>query len=529
MSNEKGFTLIELLAALVLFSLITISAVSVTAQALQQNDKAERTNSLRNDAAYFTQVLRTAFENGTLNGTCFKNDTFESDTINLSLTEGNYVGNLNFSYLGEEESPDCFNSQTEIQTLQVNFTISNQEDETFVVDTAFTKPTADDLIVTISQPAPPPTNPDNGGGDDGKDEEEPGEPTTPDEGEENPEIPDENTTPDTEEPEEPYKPEEPSEPTTEIPDGCDFYGDTKLADSQFGEWKYCPIINIHQGSLWIPMSTSIFIQFNIDHNFYVTGDLVGQQNAVINTKDDSFVKNNVNFHSQNVFTGRNLTAGGTFILDTKSSVQLKGSLQTGGTTEFRANTKVTTGDNLTLGGNTTIQENAKVSVINAFLLHGNLQLTSNPNVIIQGNSMIAGTYNSENNSYVDISKNFSIEKSLTLKGKSTLNIKGDATIKDSYVSQDNAYLEIGKNLTISKNSTLNGSAFLYIKGDAYLNGDVQIQKNAKLIADGDIHIKGEISPDWGGGTICAKGDITMDQPYTGHELTILPNNQKCQK
>ena len=342
MSNEKGFTLIELLGGLVLFSLITISAVSITAQALQQNDIAEQDNSLRNDAAYVTQVLRNAYENGTLNNVClvdgYNLESPDGAKIDLHLTGDNTLTNIEFQYPeAENTQPECFNSQSEVQTLQVNFTISNQEDETFDVDTAFTKPTTDELSIAISQPTPP-----DNGNDDSDDDEEPGDSTNPGDNTEdpgndtdNPEKPgnpgdnenettpgdsEEDTPPDTDEP---YEPEEPSDPTTNIPDGCDYYGDTKLADSQFGDWKYCPIINIHQGSLWIPMSTSIFIQFNIDHNFYVTGDLVGQQNAVINAKDDSFIKNNVNLHSQNVFTGRNLTAGGTFILDTNSSVNQK--------------------------------------------------------------------------------------------------------------------------------------------------------------------------------------------------------------
>ncbi|MFP7493481.1 prepilin-type N-terminal cleavage/methylation domain-containing protein [Terribacillus saccharophilus] len=519
MSNQKGFTLVELLAAIVLLSLVTISAVTVTAQAMQQNERANVTDSLRNDATYFTQVLRTSFENGALKGTCFADDEFQSKQIDLSLSKGNEITNLVFSYPGGEESPDCFNSQSEVQTLQVNFTISNQDGESFDVDTAFTKPTSDDLAVTISQPSPPPALPDNDNDDDdGNEEDEPGESTKPGENEdekpsgdntENPENPgnetekpgnpgenenepkpedpdEENTSP---EPEKPYKPEEPSDPTTKIPDGCDYYGDTKLADFQFGDWKYCPIINIHQGSLWIPMSTSIFIQFNIDHNFYVAGDLVGQHNAVINAKDDSFIKRNVNLHSQNVFTGRNLTADGTFILDTNSSVSLKESLQTGGTTEFRSNTKVTAGKDVTLGGNTTIQENAKVNTGGNFLLNGNLQLTSNPNIMTQGNTEIRGSYNSENNSYFEVGKNFTIAKKITLKSKSVL----------------------------------------YAKGDVTLNGDVHVQENAKIISDGNIHIKGKISPDWGGGTICAKGDIKMDQLYSGHELKIQSNNQTCQK
>jgi prepilin-type N-terminal cleavage/methylation domain-containing protein len=480
MSNEKGFTLIELLAGLLLFSIVSVAAVSLTVQAMHNNTNAEATNSLRNDAAYVTQVLRTAYENGNLDGMCLNKEEenilrSKSDEIITLQLNDNKLSAIEFSYKGSDPSkPNCFNSQSEVKTLQVNFTISheniNKKTETFDVVTAFTKPTDEELTVSITQPTLPPI-------------------TNPDDEESKPDDKEEDKPPVAEEPEEPYKPEEPSDSTDEIPDGCDYYGDTKLADSQFGDWKYCPIINIHDGSLWIPMSTSIFIQFNIDHNFYVSGNLTGQQNAIINAKDDSFIKNNVNLHSQNLFTGRNLTAGGTFILDTKSSVQLKGSLQTGGTTEFRSNTSVTAGKNVTLGGNTTIQENAKVNTGGNFLLMGNLQLTSNPNVVIKGNTEIRGAYNSENNSYVEVGKNFTIENKINLKSNSVL----------------------------------------YIKGDAHLNGNVHIQENAKIVSDGDIYIKGKITPDWGGGTICAKGDIKMDQPYTGHEVKIQPNNQKCQK
>lgn len=599
MSSEKGFTLIELLGALVLFSLITISAVTVTAQALQQDDNAKQTNSLRNDATYVTQVLRTAYENDTLDKVCVENGTIQTDDIHVQLTPGNQISEINFSY-PDENSSNCFHSQPEKQTLQVNFTISSEDNETFDVDTAFTKPTTDDLTVTISQPAPPPTNPDNGGGDDGKDEEEPGEPTTPGEGEENPGDNPDNpgdggtetpSNPDDEEP----KPETPDEPDTDSPilgtckvledeivktntdkgkgsgnkrEDSVYTGDTTLSETQFNTNNYNSV-KVSNGGLTIPNSVSIHkILFEVDHDFNVNGSLDLQESSDTNIGNKTsvnqslglfakssletgtlFITNQLTAHNQSVLMVHGNVEVGSGHFFTKSASCVGGDATYKNALEFQNFSTYTSGGKLTAPV-LKMYSQSTVKVEKAAEIAGNLNLENDARLEIGKDIYAGGDTTLNSSAYVTANGPGTFKKSLTVRNSAELSINGNAVVDGTTLIETNAKLNVsgaatfdnditlrnsGGQFTINENTTVNGSinmdqsAIMYVKGNAYLNSNVHVPQNAKIIADGDIHIKGKITPDWGGGTICAKGDIKMDQPYTGHDLKILPNNQKCQK
>ncbi|WP_176466365.1 type II secretion system protein [Terribacillus saccharophilus] len=590
MSNEKGFTLIELLAALVLFSLITISAVSVTAQALQQNGNAKLTNSLRNDATYVTQVLRTAYENDTLDNMCVENGTIQTDDIHLQLTPGNRISEMNFSY-HDENSSNCFHSQPEKQTLQVNFTISKMEDdkiiESFDVDTAFTKPTADDLTVTISQPTLPPTNP-----DDGKDEEEPGEPITPGEGEEDPGDGGEETPSN---PDEDPEPETPEEPDTDSPfvDTCKvleneivktntdkgkgngsgressvYTGDTTLSETQFNTNNYNSV-KVSNGSLAIPNSVSIHkILFEVDHNFNVNGSLDLQESSDTNIGQKTSVKQNLGlFAKSSLETGtlyitNQLTAHNQSVLMVHGNAEVgsghfftKSASCIGGDATYKTDLEFQNFSTYISGGKLTAPvlrmfSQSTVKMEKAAEITGNINLENDARLEVGEDIYAGGDTTLNSSAYVSANGPGTFKKSLTVRNSAELSLDGNASVGGTTLIESNAKFIIagsatfgnditlrnsGGQFTVHENTTVNGSinmdqdAIMYVKGNAYLNGNVHVPQNAKIIADGDIHIKGKISPDWGGGTICAKGDIKMDQPYTGHELKILPNNQKCQK
>lgn len=457
MSNEKGFTLIELLGGLLLFSIVTVAAVSLVVQSMHNSANAEATNSLRNDATYVTQVLRTAYENGTLDGMCIEEDEKNNiyalksteNEIVLDLTEKNMLKNPRFSYEGADKNkPNCFYSQSDKQTLQVNFTISNEKSEPFVVDTAFSKPSESDLTVSLS-------NPDN---------------------------------------------ESPVIQTCEILEGDlmnrskevtsnlrMYVGDTTIPEWQFNNHNYDYGLKVSNGSLLVTHSTSIHnILFEVDHDFKVNGTLNLEETVDTNVGKHTYIQEGLtikriaSLETAGLSVNQQLQVQEDAILMVHENLEAKSA-------HFLSNSLSCVSGDTNINGNTKYQEST------SFLSGGDLKVL---NLDIIGNSKV------------------SIDK--------------NAIISGNMHYQEQSKFEVGGDITVNGNVTSYGG-YTHAHGNITILGDVAIPKGAVLAADGDIHIKGKISPDWGGGTICAKGDIEMDQPYTGHELQILPNNQKCQK
>ncbi len=530
MSNEKGFTLIELLGALVLFSLITISAVTVTAQALQQDGNAKQTNSLRNDATYVTQVLRTAYENDTLDKVCVENGTIQTEDIHLQLTPGNQISEINFSYPGENSS-NCFYSQPEKQTLQVNFTISKIDGdeiiESFDVDTAFTKPTADDLTVTISQPTPPPTNPDNGGGDDGKDEEEPGEPTTPGEGEENPggdpDTPGDGGTETPSNPDEDEsKPETPEEPDTDSPilgtckvledeivktntdkgkgngSGRDsvFSGDTTLSETQFNTNNYNSV-KVSNGSLTIPNSVSIHkILFEVDHDFNVNGSLDLQESSDTNIG----YKTSVN-QSLGLFAKSSLETGTLFITNqltahNQSVLMVHGNIEVGSGHFFTKSASC-------VGGDATYKNDLEFQNFSTYASGGKLtapvlKMYSQSTVKVEKAAEIAGNLNLENDARLEIGKDIYAGGDTTLNSSAYVTANGPGTFKKSLTVRNSAELSINGNVVVDGTTLIETNAKFNVSGAATFGNDITLRNSGgQFTINENTTVNGSINMDQG--------------------------------
>ncbi|MEC0303401.1 prepilin-type N-terminal cleavage/methylation domain-containing protein [Terribacillus saccharophilus] len=559
MSSEKGFTLIELLGALVLFSLITISAVTVTAQALQQDGNAKQTNSLRNDATYVTQVLRTAYENDTLDKVCVENGTIQTDDIHLQLTPGNQISEINFSYPGENSS-NCFHSQPEKQTLQVNFTISSEDNETFDVDTAFTKPTTDDLTVTISQPAPPPTNPDNGGGHDGKDEEEPGEPTTPGEGEEdpgdNPDNPGDGGTetpsnPDDEEP----KPETPDEPDTDSPilgtckvledeivktntdkgkgngnkrEDSVYTVDTTLSETQFNTNNYNSV-KVSNGSLTIPNSVSIHkILFEVDHDFNVNGSLDLQESSDTNIGNKTSVNQSLGLFAKSsletgtLFITNQLTAHNQSVLMVHGNVEVgsghfftKSASCVGGDATYKNDLEFQNFSTYTSGGKLSapvlkMYSQSTVKVEKAAEIAGNLNLENDARLEIGKDIYAGGDTTLNSSAYVTANGPGTFKKSLTVRNSAELSINGNAVVDGTTLIETNAKLNVSGAATFDNDITLRNSGGQFtINENTTVNGSINMDQSAIMYVKGDLHITGNLNMG-NSAKIIADGNIKVD-------------------
>ncbi|SDD15502.1 prepilin-type N-terminal cleavage/methylation domain-containing protein [Terribacillus halophilus] len=461
MSNEKGFTLVELLAGLLLFSIVTIAAVSLVVQSMHNSANAEATNSLRNDATYVTQVLRSAYENGTLDGMCLEEDQVSHNSktyklvsgekeIDLLLSDRNGIKDLQFtSDESENTRSECFNSQSETQTLQVKFTTFNDRDETFVLDTAFYKPTEEELNLSIADPGPPIP---------------PEIPSPPSQCKENPGL------------------------------KGDYYGDTKINDSVYAPWTYCSPFTVHNGSLWVTNSVNLnsngnkdLFEFNVEGFLFVDNDFRTDNSTRINVQKDTDIKGSITLVSNTIMNTRALKAN-SLTFEHVSILNVMENLNILQSAIFKTNSILNVGSSMSLGS-TTVQNSAVVNVKENMTINGNMLLTGTPKVLTGGNALFKGEYLSENNSQVEAAKDVTVEKKLNLKGNSKL----------------------------------------YAKGNISINSDINIQDEALLVSDGDIHIKGNITPNNGGGTICAKGSITMDNPNKSSDIKILPNDQKCQK
>ncbi|MCM3224338.1 prepilin-type N-terminal cleavage/methylation domain-containing protein [Terribacillus saccharophilus] len=549
MPNEKGFTLVELLAALVLFSLITISAVTVTAQAMQQNTRAEVADSLRNDATYVTQALRTAYENGTLDKACLTDGKIVSENTNIELFN-NKIDSVNFSYPGEDSS-NCFNSQPEQTTLQVNFTIVNDNSkslgiEPYTVNTAFTSLDEDQLAISISEPVitPEPETPgenddpkeednpgggdnpgdddnpgndDNPGGGDNPDEgDNPGEEETPGEGDDTPPTPPDKNTPTTQ-----------CKKVNETWKKGDYYGNTKTNETTFADWTYCNPFTVHDGSLWVTNGTTINqLSFTVEGYLFVAGDLTAHNTSTIKIHKDTDIKGMLTTHMQIPMETQALHAGD-IKLETNSSISASKDVRVDRSVLLNSNTKLTATD-LNVGTTFRMNSNSEIVLSNAFVVTGNTDFQSNTKMKV-GTDMTIGKTVAQENTNIEIGNNLTVTGDINMTGNPLIIINGNASFKGSYHSENNSRIESSKNLSIDRDLTLKGSSKLYAKGDITINGNVHIQDTATLYADGDVHIKGTVSPNDGGGTICAKGKITIDKPNKASDLKILPNNQKCQK
>ncbi|WP_175072893.1 prepilin-type N-terminal cleavage/methylation domain-containing protein [Terribacillus sp. AE2B 122] len=470
MSNEKGFTLIELLGGLLLFSIVTIAAVSLVVQSMHNSANAEATNSLRNDATYVTQVLRTAYENGTLDGMCLeeeqnnrndKNYKLKSaeNEIKLDLTDQNELLNLQFSYVGSDSNrPDCFNSQSDKQTLQVNFTISRDESESFgsdsyTVDTAFSKIPTEQLTINLQEPIEEPDGDSQIGyckivdTEKGFDKEKKN-------------------------------------------DSVSMYdGDLNYSQSQYASWNQGTYNIVNGNTTFSNNNISIFKDyFKVTKDLSAKGSMDLQNTADVNVDQSTIVNKDLKLLSYASLDTYALKVNNLLRLDENTLLLVHTNLEVG-SGGFYSNTTICTGGNSTYNGSMDFH---------------------NFSIYKSGGSL-------------NVSNNLNLFKLANLSTVKDMNIGGNVKLENS------AKIEVGGSTTIKGGVEVKGSSSIYSKKNIVINGNLLVQEGSILYSDGDIDIKGTVSSDNGAGIICSKGKITINKLNKASGIKILPNNQKCQK
>jgi prepilin-type N-terminal cleavage/methylation domain-containing protein len=433
MSNEKGFTLIELLAGLLLFSIVSVAAVSLTVQAMHNNTNAETTNSLRNDATYVTQVLRTAYENGTLNDMCAEGNTLNSsnDNINLALTDNNILKDVKFSYEGSDPSkPNCFNSQSEVKTLQVNFTIFNEKSKPFEVDTAFSKPRASDLTVSL---------------------------TKPDEGSaviEKCKILEKQIITDTN--------------NDQYSKGLQFTGDTTSSLWQF-DLNNHRSVKVTDGSMTVTHSTSINdIPFKVDQSLKVNGELSLYNTADTNIGKQTYTQNGLGLFSKSSLETTSLTVSKKLQAQNQSVLMVHGNVETGEGAHFFTESSGCVGGDAYLKGNSEFQN------LSTFHIAGNLEAT-NLNLLSKAELYVGKDTLISGNIYFQRETKFEI-------GGNVL-VNGDLTAT-------NGSLYVKGNLKVLGNLDIHTPVKIIAEGDITIEGSSGPNwSKATICAGGDIRIK----------------------------------------
>ncbi|MFP7477938.1 prepilin-type N-terminal cleavage/methylation domain-containing protein [Terribacillus saccharophilus] len=469
MSNEKGFTLIELLGGLLLFSIVTIAAVSLVVQSMHNSENAEATNSLRNDATYVTQVLRTAYENGTLDGMCLEEDQNNQNgkiyklksvenEIMLDLTHQNELHDLKFSYEGADRTkPNCFYSQSEKQTLQVNFTITKDKNEpldseSYTVDTAFSKISTEQLTIKLQEP-------------------------------------------------------------TEEPEGEAEIGYCKAVDVEkgFSNEKNKDSASIYNGDLYY--SQSQYASWN-----------QGTYNIV---KGNTTFLNDISIFKEYFKVTKDLSSKGSIDLQNTADVNVDQSTTVNKDLKLLSHTSLDTNE---LKVNNLLRlDNYTLLLVRTNLKAGNGGFYTDTTTCTGGDAVFDGSIDFHNSSTYKSGGSLNISDNLNLYSLANVSMEKDMIIGGNVKMENSAKVEIGGSSTMKGNVEIKGSSSIYSKNNIVINGDLLVQKGSILYSDGDIDIKGTVSSDNGAGIICSKGEITINKLNKASGIKILSNNQKCQK
>jgi prepilin-type N-terminal cleavage/methylation domain-containing protein len=491
MSNEKGFTLIELLAGLLLFSIVSVAAVSLTVQAMHNNTNAETTNSLRNDATYVTQVLRTAYENGTLNNMCLdkiKENTLKSDNheINLQINT-NTLSSIAFSYEGSDTSkPYCFNSQSEDTTLQVKFTISNNNNESFDVDTAFSKPSQDDLAISLTKPKS------------------------------NPEFT------------EMCKKEIDSlrkEIQHKVDEHLDVYehiGDVTMPDRDFPDDE--AVFKVTNGSLNILGDLNIEDIFvNVDHDFHVNDELELDKYADVivgkNTTIDDELKIDKSILETHKLTVKDelKTYKNSLLLVYENVNAESGDLSNkslnciGGDASFEHKLKLDNHNELFTGGTLTAAE---------------LKLDNHSTYKIGKDVIINGEVKVDNHAIFEIGGDIYSANKIELDNHSRVEVQGTGKFDNEVEVDNDAYLFINGDTFVNDSIDMDNHSKIYINGNLHVRDTLELDNHAHLIVNGDLTVEEPIKSDSSHAVICVTGNVSFDTSKFS-DMTVL-SNQKCQ-
>ncbi|SET45111.1 hypothetical protein SAMN05216389_111153 [Oceanobacillus limi] len=185
----------------------------------------------------------------------------------------------------------------------------------------------------------------------------------------------------------------------------------------------------------------------------------------------AWFKNNISFHSTIHFTsGINFFADNIFNLESNSELTIE--------------------NNARLEGQSTLKSNSKMTV---------------------NNLLILDKFTLQSNSQLNTQGGFRVDGPLTVQSNSKMLIGGHFFSLNNTIFQENSNINIDKNATFEDNVTLMGNSNLTIKGNADFYKSLHFQENSRITINGDLHVRGDLTPEWGAGAICVKGTATFDR------------------
>lgn len=253
---------------------------------------------------------------------------------------------------------------------------------------------------------------------------------------------------------------------------CHYEGNSKFPQGQWGPWNACEDTTVSNGSIWFPQSTSIHkVKITADQDLFADKSFSFEGNA------DIKIKGNVRFEEQAI-----LKAGS--------------SLET---------------NNLFARKNVTVQENAKLQTNCGARIDGALVVMRRGNLNIGGYFFAEGQTIFQENTDISIGHDAHFKKDLKLTGNAKLNVDGALTTHTNLNLQNSNIVNVGGHANLSEDINMMGNAKLNVDGNAIFNRNVHFQENSQIIVNGDAHFKGNLTPEWGAGKICVKGNATFDK------------------
>ncbi len=135
----------------------------------------------------------------------------------------------------------------------------------------------------------------------------------------------------------------------------------------------------------------------------------------------------------------------------------------------------------------------------------------NTHIVVHHNLYSDSTTNMWSKSSISISGEARLTGRSTLGGQSQMSVRNlyaqsDLTIQESSKLSTSGSLRVDGTLKMTGQSSK-----LHVKGHGFFAGAVHFQEGAEIIIDGNAEFLGEISPEWGHGSLCVKGESEFSQ------------------
>ncbi|CDO01625.1 hypothetical protein BN988_00060 [Oceanobacillus picturae] len=188
--------------------------------------------------------------------------------------------------------------------------------------------------------------------------------------------------------------------------------------------------------------------------------------------------------------------------------------------------KFTIDHNLFTDQSLNLEQNANLIVKKSAKLSGPATIKRASNLSIGGHLIAEDNMVLQESTTTQIGKDANFKNGLKLMGNASLDVNGSFSSQKDLNLQENNSLKVGKNGIFFNNVNMMGNATLEIKGDARFHKSLHFQENSIILVEGNAIFDGPITPEWGAGTMCIKGEAEFKQPLYSN-LKVLDTAKQC--